>query len=160
MYQQLFEQAESLFKPFNDFVELNLKSMDAFRDKQAELAGVMVAEGLNMAKDMMDISDMGELCDNQQNHIVAIQEKMSVSARESYALWADTQYRFGDFFQTEVAQPVKEAAAPQAKKAKRAPARSRKSAKKASAPKPVEPSDVSQDGAVKEEHTQAVAVGS
>lgn len=142
MYEKFYEQAESMFKPMSAILSANLEVLDALRIKQTDLINNMVADGVELARELAGNTSADAIYSAQKSYWESVQDKLSANARDSFELLSETQEKVGDMLQesfswsgwnapAEEAPAKPQAAKPAAKKAAK-PAASRKKP----APKP------------------------
>ncbi|VUD69030.1 hypothetical protein TDB9533_04394 [Thalassocella blandensis] len=132
MYEKVFEQAESFFKPFNDMIALNMEALDKIREQQTELYNELMADGIEYAKDLSKPSlDIAEIFASQQSYIEGVKDKITASAYSSYDCWADAQGKSGELWQSALDNSAKDMSPPPAAPKKKASAK--KATKKSAA---------------------------
>lgn len=152
MYEKVFEQAESIFKPMNEILSLNLQVLDKMAARQTELYNELMNDSVEFARDASKPTfDVSEMLALQKSYFESIQDKIASTACSTCDDWASVQGKAGDFFtgtvaetaaQAEKAMKAEKPSAPAKKKAatKSAPKKTaKKSAAKASQAKALEP---------------------
>lgn len=115
MYEKIYEQADSFFKPISDILSISLETMDAFREKQTAFVSDVVADGIEYAKGVGDHGgNMETFYSAQKSYWENVQTKMSSNAKESMALFTETQEKITEVIQDSSPwfedKPVKKAA--------------------------------------------------
>ena len=100
MYGKFFEQADSFFKPINELMALNVKALDAMREKQTDPVNEVMADSIEYAKDLAkpDI-DVDAFVAKQQTYWEGLRTKISSNAQDNYDLISDVQGKMGDLLQ-------------------------------------------------------------
>ena len=112
MYEKVFEQAESFFKPFNEIIALNMEAWDKIREQQTELYQELMADGIEYAKDISKPSmDIAEIFASQQSFVEGVKDKLTTNAYNNYDYLADVQGKSSELWQSALEQTAKEAAA-------------------------------------------------
>ncbi|WP_028886428.1 phasin family protein [Teredinibacter turnerae] len=115
MYEKIYEQADSFFKPITDILTISLETMDTFREKQTAFVSDVVADGIEYAKGVGDHGgNMETFYSAQKSYWENVQTKMSCNAKESMALLSETQEKITEVIQDSSPwfedKPVKKAA--------------------------------------------------
>jgi len=96
MYEILFGQADSLFKPLSHILSLNLKAIDSVREKQIDVLSRIVDQGVGHAKTFSTEPSIESFCSIHQAYWGVVQETLSASVKDTFELWTDTQAKVGD----------------------------------------------------------------
>ncbi len=133
MYDKVFDQAGSFFKPMTDIFQLNAETLDTLRVKQTDLVQEVVADSIEYAKGVSKPNlDIDTFVGAQQAYWEGLRNKLTTSAQDSYDLISDAQGKVGELLQGAMEVTVSAAAAP---KVEAAPAPKKKPAVKKAAPK-------------------------
>ncbi|MFL0810668.1 MAG: phasin family protein [Agarilytica sp.] len=131
MYDKVFEQAGSFFKPMTAIMELNAEAFDTLRTKQTDLLNEVVSDSIEYAKGFSKPNmDVDTLIETQQIYWEGIREKLTTSAQDSYEVISETQGKVGDLITGAFDGAVEAPKAPVKKK----PAAKKASPKKAGTP--------------------------
>lgn len=153
MYDKIYEQADSFFKPINDILSINIETMDALREKQTELVNGVVADGIEYAKGVGAHQSVESFYTAQKQYWESLQSKLSTNAKDAMTLFNESQEKIGEVIQ-ESATWLDEKHAPVATKASPPKKASKPAAKKKAAPKqaakPAEPAPVAEGDLVSE----------
>ena len=145
MYDKVFEQAGSFFKPMTDILELNVETLEALRTKQTNLVNDVMSESLEYAQGVSKPNmDVDSFVERQTAYWESLRDKLTSNAQDSYEVISQAQGRVGELLQGAwdvnlgdftPAAPAAKTAAPVAKKktAAKKTATKAKSAAKASA---------------------------
>ncbi len=146
MYDKVFEQAGSFFKPMTDILELNVETLEALRTKQTDLINDVMSESLEYAQGVTKPNtDVDSFVERQTAYWESLRDKLTSNAQDSYEVISQAQGRVGELLQgawdvnlsdfVAPAAPAAKTAAPAAKKktAVKKTATKAKSAAKASA---------------------------
>lgn len=140
MYEKVFEQAESFFKPMTEIFELNAEALDNLRVKQADLVNEVLVDSIEYARGLSKPNiDIDSFVETQQAYWEGLRSKLTTNAQDSYELISDVQGKVGELLQG--AFDTQELAALTPAKPK-APAKKKPAAKKAApkaAPKAASP---------------------
>ncbi|TVZ39717.1 phasin protein [Alteromonadaceae bacterium 2753L.S.0a.02] len=134
MYEKIYEQADSFFKPINEIFAINIETLDALREKQTELVNDMVADGIEYAKGVGGYQSVESLYSAQKQYWESLQNKISNNAKDALALLNESQEKIGEVIQ-ESATWLDSKATPVASKASLPKKASKPAAKKKAAPK-------------------------
>jgi|GEM_PF-1494489 len=105
MYEKMYQQAESLLKPFGDIMSLNFEVMDAIREKQADFLSGMLLDSIEHVKDLSGQTSLELICEVQKKYWESVQEKVSANTQDSYTLLSDSQEKLGEVIQGVVSWP-------------------------------------------------------
>lgn len=129
MYDKVFEQAGTFFKPMTAILELNAEAFDTLRTKQADLLNEVVADSIEYAKGFSKPnSDVDTFIESQTAYWEGLRDKLTTNAQDSYELLSETQGKVGELISGAFEAPIE---------APKAPAKKKPAAKKA-APKKAE----------------------
>ncbi|WP_052692040.1 phasin family protein [Teredinibacter purpureus] len=96
MYEKLYEQVETLFKPFSDLMSINIETMDAVREKHVDLVNTLMERGLEHAKGMSTQQGLDDVFGMQQQYWESVQQTVSASAKDAFVLLNDSHEKMGE----------------------------------------------------------------
>lgn len=100
MYEKVFEQAGSFFKPMSDIFQLNAETLDTLRVKQTDLVQEVVADSIEYAKGVSKPNlDVDTFVEAQQAYWEGLRSKITSNAQDSYDLISDAQGKVGELIQ-------------------------------------------------------------
>lgn len=91
MYEKFFEQAESLMKPFNEMVAINMRTLDDLSQKQTAFLNELMDEGVGHSKQLTELRDMDSLYTSQKSYWEYMQGKLASNAKDSFTLISEAQ---------------------------------------------------------------------
>lgn len=111
MYEKVFEQAESMFKPMSEIMELNAQTFDALSTKHSALVNELLSDSVDFANGMNEGMRGGQLdlenyVEAQQKYWESLRDKLTASAQDSFDLVADAQDKVGKLMQGAVDAPA------------------------------------------------------
>ena len=105
MYEKMYEQTESMFKPLTDIMSINLETLNTIREKQLDLVSGVMADTIEHAKGLSGTTDMDTICDAQKSYWETVQEKVSASTKDTFELLSDSQEKIVEMVQESVVWP-------------------------------------------------------
>lgn len=97
MYDKVFEQAETFFKPVTGILEINAKAFDSIRESQTAFFNELFSDSVELAKGLTK-PDIGVevFVETQQNYWEGVREKLSNNVQRQYELISDAQGKVGE----------------------------------------------------------------
>ena len=92
MYEKVFEQAESFFKPVNDILELNAATFDVLRAKNSDLVNEVFSDSIECAKGLAQPNiNIDTTVSAQQEYFQNLQNKLTSGAQNNVEVINDFQ---------------------------------------------------------------------
>ena len=91
MYTQMTEQFQKSFKPFNDLMALNVKTMETLAANQAEFLKSSYQDGVAFTKSLTETRDPVAFFAAQRAYGAGLQSKFVEAGKETYAVLADAR---------------------------------------------------------------------
>ncbi len=98
MYQQLFEQTETLFKPIKTLFEVNQSALETLANQQAALLSDLVSDGINHVHRLVEEKN-GNYLEIQRQYLETLNEKLTQAGQSTADYWAATQSKVADVLQ-------------------------------------------------------------
>ncbi len=100
MYDKVFEQAGSFFKPMTDILELNVEIMETLRNKQTDLVSEVVSDSIEYAQGVSKPDmDVDSFVERQTAYWEGLRDKLTNNAQDSYEMISQAQGRVGELLQ-------------------------------------------------------------
>lgn len=99
MNNPIFQQSEQFFKPMADMMALNARTFEALAEKQTDLMSDVWNDGVNCARGISDKRDVESLYATQKDFWDTVNQKVSSTAKDSYALLTEAQEKMSELIQ-------------------------------------------------------------
>jgi phasin family protein len=98
MYDKIFEQAQSAFKPLNELMTLNAKLMEDAAQKQVSFFKDFVSDSMSFAKELGSQKDYSGVYQTQKSYVEKMQSKWISASTEAYETMTANQEKLSEIF--------------------------------------------------------------
>jgi hypothetical protein len=102
MDNPIFQQSEQFFKPMTDMMALNARTFEALAEKQTGLMSEMWNDGVNYARGLSEKRDVESFYSSQKEFWDKVNQKVSSTAKDSYALLTEAQEKMSGLMQDSI----------------------------------------------------------
>ncbi len=98
MYDKMFEQAQSAFKPLSELLTLNAKFLEDSAQKQTAFYKDFVNDSVAFAKELSSQKDYSGIYQTQKAFLESLQEKWIAASTDAYETFSANQEKLGEVF--------------------------------------------------------------
>ena len=98
----IFQQSEQFFKPMTDMMALNARTFEALAEKQTGLMSEVWNDGVNYARGLSEKRDIESFYSAQKDFWDKVNQKVSSTAKDSYALLTEAQEKMSGLMQDSI----------------------------------------------------------
>lgn len=96
MFEQMSEQLQTAMKPVSDLATLNMTTMQDLAEKQNALYKELMSDGMSFMESAAQQKDIMSLAEAQKAYLEGFQEKVTESAKSSYAVITEASQKAGE----------------------------------------------------------------
>lgn len=98
MYEKIFEQTQSAFKPISELMTLNAKILEVAAEKQTAYFKDFVNDSIAFAKELSTQKDYSGIYQTQKAFVENLQEKWIAASTDAYETFTSNQEKISDVF--------------------------------------------------------------
>lgn len=96
MFDKIFEQSQTAFKPMNELMTLNSKAFEEVAEKQKAFFNDFVADSMAFAKELSAQKDFSGVYQTQKTYLEGCQDKFVAASTEAYEWFSTNQAKAGE----------------------------------------------------------------
>ncbi len=92
------EQLSSAQKPVGELVAINAKALERLTQQQADLLSGLLDQGVTYVEGVGAVDGISSVVELQKAYVEGLREQLAGSAKNVYAIFAETQEKTGEVF--------------------------------------------------------------